>query len=326
MSERQAAIKATLERNAFAFQPKISMTSEKQLEDAGRHLKGCNCKKSNCLKKYCECFQAGVVCSSSCKCVDCLNFEGDALAAAKCRVPDRDRSKPSPKPLKRKPSHASSSSKVMSWDSALRSARAEPSDASLQLQSCLRRGGSFESKIFGDDFFQAIQSAPAVRDAFALGGTKGIEALLAYLNPLIEAVAERATREVSAAASGGNGNFASSSAMAVNGCEKDEDSDHAESELTSDDAADDDDHDEDEGEPESADTDADDMCDSDDNDRLNRGNHDGAHHGEDDAKLKDDESWEQQGSAAGADADATNCIDLGSRDASAAEDDCRSGP
>jgi hypothetical protein len=35
----------------------------------------CNCKKSNCLKKYCECYNSGLKCTSSCKCEECKNTE-----------------------------------------------------------------------------------------------------------------------------------------------------------------------------------------------------------------------------------------------------------
>ena len=34
---------------------------------------GCNCSKSNCLKKYCECFIAGLKCSKVCRCKICEN-------------------------------------------------------------------------------------------------------------------------------------------------------------------------------------------------------------------------------------------------------------
>ena len=33
----------------------------------------CNCKKSNCKKKYCECFENGNTCNDQCKCFECKN-------------------------------------------------------------------------------------------------------------------------------------------------------------------------------------------------------------------------------------------------------------
>ena len=33
----------------------------------------CNCTKSNCMKKYCECYKQGLICNSLCRCLECKN-------------------------------------------------------------------------------------------------------------------------------------------------------------------------------------------------------------------------------------------------------------
>jgi len=50
-------------KNPIAFSKRIS--GEKRVT--------CNCEKSGCLKKYCECFKEGFKCSSNCSCSNCKN-------------------------------------------------------------------------------------------------------------------------------------------------------------------------------------------------------------------------------------------------------------
>ncbi|GJZ29330.1 CRC domain-containing protein [Tanacetum coccineum] len=74
-------------RNPHAFSSKIDSLKQsptnhnvedgdKRIPNAGKHKKGCNCKKSMCAKRYCECYQANVGCSSECRCEGCKNVFG----------------------------------------------------------------------------------------------------------------------------------------------------------------------------------------------------------------------------------------------------------
>jgi len=67
---RLRAIRSCLDRNPHAFKPKIGAGWG---PEPRRHNKGCHCKRSGCLKNYCECYEAKIACSAICKCIGCKN-------------------------------------------------------------------------------------------------------------------------------------------------------------------------------------------------------------------------------------------------------------
>lgn len=67
---RDEVIALIRDKNPEAFAPKVQI-----LGASMGHLQGCHCKKSGCLKKYCECFALGVACTGKCRCADCKNYD-----------------------------------------------------------------------------------------------------------------------------------------------------------------------------------------------------------------------------------------------------------
>lgn len=68
---RHKIIESMLFKDPDAFNSKYLNTSKSS--NSKVHKKGCNCRKSHCLKNYCECYQGKVACSESCNCSQCHN-------------------------------------------------------------------------------------------------------------------------------------------------------------------------------------------------------------------------------------------------------------
>lgn len=70
-----------------------------------RTVRGCRCKRSRCLKKYCECYGVGLKCGENCICEDCQNgneFGGPSAVAKKMKSGGKSKAK-----TKRAPAPAS---------------------------------------------------------------------------------------------------------------------------------------------------------------------------------------------------------------------------
>ncbi|KAK6130168.1 hypothetical protein DH2020_036084 [Rehmannia glutinosa] len=72
--------------------PKKKRRRVEQAGDGETSCKRCNCKKSKCLKLYCECFAAGVYCVEPCACIDCFNkpVHEDTVLATRKQIESRN--------------------------------------------------------------------------------------------------------------------------------------------------------------------------------------------------------------------------------------------
>ena len=69
--KRDKAVTEMAKKKSNAFQSRFGGEGEEKA-----HLTGCNCKRSGCQRRYCECYQSGAKCTEKCKCCECKNPHG----------------------------------------------------------------------------------------------------------------------------------------------------------------------------------------------------------------------------------------------------------
>jgi hypothetical protein len=83
--ERMIAVRAIRLNSKEAFKG-TDLTYDGQTVTTPRgsvkQVRGCRCRRSKCLKKYCECFGVGLKCGENCVCEDCLNGNNNGGLAA----------------------------------------------------------------------------------------------------------------------------------------------------------------------------------------------------------------------------------------------------
>ncbi|KAL3633442.1 hypothetical protein CASFOL_022204 [Castilleja foliolosa] len=88
--------------------PKKRLKSSESSDGDG--CKRCNCKKSKCLKLYCDCFAAGIYCADPCACQECFNkpeYE-DMVLETRQKIESRDPLAFAPRVVKRVTKQSSS--------------------------------------------------------------------------------------------------------------------------------------------------------------------------------------------------------------------------
>lgn len=83
----------TNEEAKRAIKKRKTVTSSVSDRQKRQQFNGCTCKRSKCVRGYCDCFKLNVRCTSKCKCLECHNKSDmsiESIISASLTVPSND--------------------------------------------------------------------------------------------------------------------------------------------------------------------------------------------------------------------------------------------